>query len=356
MNNSLRSWLSSFVDFNTLGGVSLSDLSHLVIDLFISDVCNLKCRHCYFGDTSTLGKALDTSEWESIITDLYQRGVRHFHISGRESSLDERVPTIVAFLTAFPGVYTGLVSNGTGPLSFYQSVLDNGIDYLEFSLDGLEATHDYQRRGPVFSKVISLLRDLISYSNKIDISTCLNIHSIKEYFELVEQCYDIGVRKFYATPFYEKGRGRDFSYFSIEPEDYSLLMEHTLSFFQKHEGSGIVIKYCIPHDMTYTLIQNSSFFKNSLTDFLKGKSNLLYRVNGNTMQLGLNLIDIDYVGILTVTNDGEVIPCADDICVKDYNTIGLGNIITDGLDSILSKREEHILNSINTLNTIAHGN
>ena len=278
MNKELQSWLSHYVSF---GPIDLkSGLNELTVDLFISDICNLNCKHCYFGTTRTIGPPLTLKNWKYIIESLYINGVRHFHISGKESSLDNRTIEIVAFIKSLKGTYSGVVSNGTGNHLFYNSLVNEGIDYLEFSIDGLEKTHNYIRGKKVFSQLINLLKSLSLNSNIIDISTCLNRNSIDEYFSLVDICMDFGIKKFFATPYLYKGNGKSFSFFSITPLVLSQLIEMSFKFLEAKPNKKIVMRYCIPHEMTYSMIENSPFFERILIDYLTGKTNLIYQIEG----------------------------------------------------------------------------
>jgi len=161
MNKNLQNWLTEYVSFDSVDYES--NISNLIVDLFISDKCNLCCKHCYFGNSHTIGIPLSIEQWKSVIDLLYNEGVRHFHISGRESSLDNRVIEIISHIKKKENTFSGLVSNGTGPMVFYKSLIKEGVDYLEFSIDGTESTHNFIRGKAVYSQVINTLYTGVYY-------------------------------------------------------------------------------------------------------------------------------------------------------------------------------------------------
>ncbi len=347
MDKTLHNWLSQYIRFDNVE--YKPNLSDLVVDLFISDTCNLQCKHCYFGNTSTIGRLLSLQDWKNVIGALYGEGIRHFHISGRESSLDNRVLAIVSYIKSLDNTYSGLVSNGTGQPLFYRSLIDEGIDYLEFSIDGTEDTHNFVRGKNVFSQTISLLESLSEHSNIIDVSTCLNKNSIDEYFSIVDICLAKGIKKFFATPFLKKGNGKSFTSFSISPLLFSKLIENSFAFLESKPGQRIVLKYCVPHETTYSLIENSDFFRQRLVDYLTSGSEMIYHVNGNLIQISLNLLDVKFLHDISITSDGEVIPCSDYISDNDYTRYSIGNVVKTDLSTIIKARATSINNNLKNL-------
>lgn len=344
MNKNLQVWLSQFVKF---GPISYgTGVDGLVVDLFISDKCNLLCKHCYFGDTQTIGDILTVRDWKSVIDALYANGIRHFHISGKESSLDSRVVEIVSYIKKIEGTYSGIVSNGTGQLHFYKELINEGIDYLEFSLDGTEKTHNYVRGKNVFSQVIDTLESLSSWSDIIDISTCLNKNSYDEYFTLIDILQNCGIRKFFAAPFLAKGNGKTFVPFSISPLVFSQILEKSFTYLESNPEKSMVLKFCIPHGMTFPMIEKSTFFNQILVNYLTGKSDLIYSVCGNLMQISLDLFDIKFLHNISITSDGEVIPCADYICNKNYARYSIGNVMKTDVSAIMQVRADLINNNL----------
>ena len=347
MDKNLRTWLSRYVRFDSV--TYESNLSGLVVDMFISDKCNLQCKHCYYGKTRTIGPLLTTQDWKKIIKALYAEGVRHFHISGKESSLDNRILEIVSYIKNLDGTYSGLVSNGTGVLQFYKDVINEGIDYLEFSIDGTEDTHNFIRGKSIFSQIMSLLDSLSQNSNIIDISTCLNKNSYEEYLKLIDICLAFGIRRFFAVPFLAKGYGKSLDYFSISLSVLSQLLEKSFIYLESKPDQRIALKYCIPHEMTYPLIMNGVFFRQLLIDYLTNNSDMIYDVNGNLIQIALNLLDVKFLHTVTITSDGEIIPCSDYISDNYDSHYSIGNIVKTDIGTIIQSRAEIINNNLNSL-------
>lgn len=347
MNKNLHTWLNQYVRFDTYKYES--KLSGLVVDMFVSDQCNLKCKHCYFGKTRTLGSPLSTQDWINVVDSLYLEGVRHFHISGRESSLDNRIIDIVSFIKSLDGTYTGLVSNGTGTISFYRRLISEGVDYLEFSVDGIGETHNYMRGKDIYTQVADLLSSLSEFSEIIDVSTCLNQKSLEEYLVLVDYCRSFGIHKFFATPFLPVGFGKSLDAFAIRPLMYSKLLEKSFDYLEMRPDQKIILKYCIPHEMTYSLIRDGEFVRNKIISYLLGESDLVFKVKGNLIQLSLDLLDVKFTHNITITNDGEVIPCSDYISDNNYVRYSIGNVLREKVSGIIQARADAINENIKKL-------
>lgn len=106
------------------------------------------------------------------------------------------------------------------------------------------------------------------------------------------------------------------------------------------------MKYCIPHEVTLPMIKNGEFFKQKLVDYLTDKSELTYQINGNLIQIALNLLDIKFLHNISITTDGEVISCSDYIGDSNYLRFSLGNIIKDDISTIIQNRKQAINNSL----------
>ena len=70
----------------------------MIIDSFVSNKCNLKCRHCYFGDARPISESVSLARWRSFLDEAIGMGMKHFHFSGKESFLDNRIFDILDLL------------------------------------------------------------------------------------------------------------------------------------------------------------------------------------------------------------------------------------------------------------------
>ena len=87
----------------------------MIIDSFVSNKCNLKCRHCYFGDARPISESVSLARWRSFLDEAIGMGMKHFHFSGKESFLDNRIFDILNLLAEYKEdrkIFYGVVSNG----------------------------------------------------------------------------------------------------------------------------------------------------------------------------------------------------------------------------------------------------
>ena len=128
-----------------------------LVEWAITSRCDLCCRHCYSG--AVRDRELGTARALDLADRLRAGGVRAVTLSGGEPTLRRDWPLVVERL-ARAGVVTRMISNGQ---SFRpetaRGARDAGLQFVWFSLDGLEATHDDVRRSPgAFGRVMAAAR------------------------------------------------------------------------------------------------------------------------------------------------------------------------------------------------------
>ena len=347
MNNPLQTYLKNHLELNIDDFMFGLDWENVIADLFISNQCQLNCKHCYFGKTKNNSNSLSISEWINSIDKLYKLGIRHFHFSGKESSLYEDSITLMKHIKSKTNTYAGLVSNGLGKQDYYKRLLDTSIDYIEFSIDGTTQFHNHIRGEGTFE---STLKSIHTFSQedrcKINITTCLNKFNKTTYFDLLEIGYGIGIKKYFLTPFYTKGNGEIIKDYSISLVEYSDFIEETILFLKSKPNLGLRLKYCIPKEYMTHIWDKSNFLKSVIINYFEYDKDTIFRINGNVLELSFLYFDIDYLNNLSITNDGFILPCADDIANKDYPQSSLGNIRELSSLDIEYLRKETIYNQI----------
>lgn len=345
MNNDLDAYLRDKLYVNLEEMVNNISFEHVVVDLFVSDRCNLRCRHCYFSILSKKEESLSYEEWIATIDLFYKLGVRHFHLSGKESSLCEDTTKILRYIRQrYPDSYTGIVTNGTGTIEYYQTLLNNIVDYVEFSVDGLEDIHNYMRRKDVYQIVYSNVKNLLEYSHKLNLTTCVNQWNVNQYLQLIEIYYELGIRRFFVTPVINVGNGEQLTEFSLTSSELVDFIDTMFDFItnKQNEHKGIVVKLCLTEETTRQLWKDSSKIREHVKNFVEKGSDLIFRLNGNILQLAYSIVGIEYFNNLSITNDGYVLPCSDDVSRIDYVESSLFNVKKITPDEVVNLRKNNI--------------
>ncbi len=352
MNKDVAILIEKYIDLSELlKDDNILKYNKIVADLFISNKCNLSCKHCYFGDTKNIKPSLIFEEWLYTINSLYDNGIRHFHISGKECSLEPQSINIINHIKSKKDTYCGVVTNGTGNSSYYEKLIKENIDYIEFSIDGFEYQHNYIRNNNTFQTTLESIKNIVKKSppETINIATTLNNNNWREYIDLISYFHKIGVTRFFATPFLEKGEGIKINNLLLSSYHFAQLIMDTFSFMERCVEKGIIIKYCVPHHLIMTLLNENQYISNITHKYFKGENDLVFRIKDNIFQLSFPFIELDYLNMLIITNDGYIIPCADDICYPNYSEFALGNIRENTIKEILEKRICAIKQEINNL-------
>lgn len=144
----------------------------------LTSECNFHCLHCYNGQVEAaafdINKAIDTCE------QLASLGVKTVLLSGGEILLSD-IWSSVALKLYELGIQTGIISNGW----FFddktiKQVVACKIDWVGFSIDGIEETHDSIRQKGSLKRVLRAIRGLNEQKIQTSISTAVNKKNIEE--------------------------------------------------------------------------------------------------------------------------------------------------------------------------------
>ena len=183
-----------------------------------TNVCNLKCSHCYNRknmNTDTMSK----QQIESIITDMYNNGIMRVHLAGGEPTLfPEELNTYLSTADKY-GIVSSMATNG---VCITEEVCDiisrNHIMSITVSLESADEEKNAKIRGKgSLAESIEGIKKLITYREQnhkdylVGIKVSYDVETEKEDFEKLIQLairLKIDVLKF-ANPercvFHEKG-------------------------------------------------------------------------------------------------------------------------------------------------------
>ena len=174
--NTLRKLLSRRI--LNVDNVTIEHKTNQVLPMFmyITNKCNLRCKHCYMYSGEPLKYELDFDEWKDIIEGFIQYGGKELIICGGE-------PLTVHFFTTLTewtkkrssGLRIRLFTNGTYLNNLSQDFLNKNISEVQLSIDGPVAEiHDRVRGKGHFNKIMDNIIRLRDYRGgvTIDSVTC----------------------------------------------------------------------------------------------------------------------------------------------------------------------------------------
>ncbi|MBI5561402.1 MAG: radical SAM protein [Deltaproteobacteria bacterium] len=161
----------------------------LVVLLYVTDRCNLKCTYCQGHWSGRKIKDYATAEIKGIVDECVGLGTVHFTIHGGEILLRDDVEELIAYMKG-RGLYVNLVTNGI----IFPEHIDKvrGIDSLCISLDGRETANDANRGKGSHKKIMEAIRAAKKEGFKFNVQATITAHSKGEIGYLANLAREIG--------------------------------------------------------------------------------------------------------------------------------------------------------------------
>lgn len=323
---------------------------HVIFDMFVSNVCNLKCRHCYFLDYKPKESSLSLQNWYDIIDDCVSLGIKHFHFSGKEPFCDPRIPLLLEKLNDIAKKHDleyGVVTNGTMLNAEYLTKLINShLTYLEFSLEG-DSTFNQKIRGVnSFDSVLNLI-SRVSDKSKLNITSTYFGNNLLDLQNMIKMYANIGVSKFNIAPFLKYERN---TLLPVEELDYRLMVDLICGlreFLESIKKKSLDVRICVTRRQAFDMFRHENALTEDIGNYIYNGNPLLYKINGNILEVNFPLLFIPFLSQLVVTTDGLVIPCADDIHYVNLRELALADMKYDNIATVIKKRHDFISTYIN---------
>jgi len=210
------------------------------IQWHITNLCNLRCKHCYqedFSKNSDLGwKGLKRVSDHILATLSEWDRKACIHLTGGEPLLKEELFGLLHYLDPKPEIEElGIITNG---LLFSREVVKRlsafpKLKKIKISLDGADAeVHDSIRQRGVFEKVIQSL-PMIKQENRFEIILMVTVmkRNYRSLPSLIRLCQNLGVDGLILERFIPLGRGKTFMNEVLEKDQWRELIEILMEFF-----------------------------------------------------------------------------------------------------------------------------
>lgn len=244
-----------------------------VMQWHLSEVCNLKCKHCYqenhkyvFLEYDNLLKILD--QYKELLKKLNMKG--HINLTGGEPLCCPFFFKILEEFKKDKELYSfSILTNGTLiDENIAKKISSYGPEYVQVSLEGGKKTNDYIRGPLVYNKVIKAIKYLKKYNIYVSISFTAQKTNYKEFPKVVELAEKYNVDNVWSDRFIPLGSEYDKEFImNLEnTREYLSIMENErLRLKQKNSKTRVAMYRALQFQMTNDYPYKCSAGKTLLT-------------------------------------------------------------------------------------------
>jgi len=268
------------------------------IFLYITEKCQLNCKHCYLGWRL---KRKGEMSFDQIISHLKiwkEIGVKRVCFIGGEPTLHPNLKEAIEYANNLEYEEVIMDTNGIPPaLNVLSKINPSDLTYIQVSLDGTSPkTHDQIRGRGTFKMTLKTIKELcnrgfdvriICTANKINVKDCLNILKIAD---------KIGVSLVKYHICSKEGRCKDNPRLPFMPQEWIEFVENLLKF-------GMSYKTKILFQPSYATEKTGyQYFKEGYKGCIGRQLNKISIFPDNKMYLCSYLFDTD-LNFAEMTND-----------------------------------------------------
>lgn len=183
----------------------------LAVTFNLTNLCNLRCPHCYQNAISSkLPTEVTTPEILSILHQLAEYGVAGMLFGGGEPLMHRDIFQILR-TTIKLGMFANLSTNATLITEkIAQKIKDTGISRVTVSLDGVGKTHDKMRgKEGTFERTVQGIKNCKAIGMETGIAVTLTKYNVDEMPELVAFAKELNLAGILLNHFMPIGRGKE---------------------------------------------------------------------------------------------------------------------------------------------------
>ena len=151
-----------------------------MLNIYITNACNLKCKHCFMLSGNKLENELTLGDWMKVLTSFKENGGEFVTFSGGEPLMFKNFPQIISHAHDL-GLKSTVLSNGLLWSDKLIHELAPFIDEIQFSLDGVdEETNSVVRGSGHFEKVVDTIVKFANAGVKTSVATTFTYDNLNE--------------------------------------------------------------------------------------------------------------------------------------------------------------------------------
>lgn len=178
----------------------------LQVGINLTDICNLKCRHCSRKNLLNSENSCFIKRWKEVIDELAFNGVFQIFLTGGEPLLHPEILEIIEYIKS-KNIFVAILTNGillTDKLVYkLDSLLVDEFDYIQISVDGIGSTYEDMRRGAKFTDIKERLELLKKHVVKTQVAMVVNEITYKEMLEVYQLCLKNDINSIRFMPMFD---------------------------------------------------------------------------------------------------------------------------------------------------------
>ncbi len=208
-----------------------------------TNMCNMRCKHCYQRADRPLPDELSLKEKLALVDQLDKAGVAAIALSGGEPTIHPDFYRIVSEISS-RGIYAAVATNGWvfADIKNLIKAKKAGLRYIEVSIDSADPKkHDWFRGVPgSWERAVKALENAVklNISNALAVTlTKVNIDEIEDILDLAEE---IGVQRVVFFNFVPVGRGRDNIWLDLDPIEREKVLRKLFSEMKRRRNLQVI--------------------------------------------------------------------------------------------------------------------
>jgi radical SAM protein with 4Fe4S-binding SPASM domain len=159
------------------------------LELQITDVCNLRCKHCYIGDAGH--NELTPMQVNNVLREFEMLQGLRVLITGGEPLVHKHFHEINEMLPDF-FIRKALFTNGV--LLTKERLKELKVDEIQVSVDGLEPAHDRIRGAGTFKHSLKAIQNALDAGFDVSVSTMVHQYNRSDFDSLEQLFKGMGIK------------------------------------------------------------------------------------------------------------------------------------------------------------------
>ncbi|MEA1965627.1 MAG: radical SAM protein [Candidatus Aerophobetes bacterium] len=205
-----------------------------------TNICNLKCKHCYQSAGKKLPEELSLKERLNVIDQLAAEDVFSVAFSGGEPLMDGDIWPVIERAKK-EAIYVSIATNGTLiTRDVAKRIANTGVDYVEISVDSADIKkHDKFRGVPgAWKRTIEGVENIVEQDSvNVGLAPTITKMNFNELEDLMKLALKLKVDKFFLFNFIPIGEGKNLIDLDLTPEMREKMLNALYDYYVKE---GIV--------------------------------------------------------------------------------------------------------------------